>query len=239
MDTKQLTEKQKRFINEYLIDMNAAQAAIRAGYSTKNPSQTGYNNLRKPLIRSIVNKKLFSRRLSKSMINESAVAKLVEIFTSDDSKKTEQIRAIEALARFNGKYSWCNQATGTDKTDSADLPDDPQSLLTAIDSFLARVDESPQQMTENGFRIPHFDTDEIKTVYHGHADQQQADQYAMQQPQPRDDEWPDEKRNVCTDAFKEEQWPDEKRPDEQRVVRTDAVKEKQVVDIESTASLPS
>ena len=31
-----LTEKQKRFCDEYLIDLNATQAAIRAGYSVKN-----------------------------------------------------------------------------------------------------------------------------------------------------------------------------------------------------------
>ena len=30
-----LTEKQKRFVEEYLIDLNATQAAIRAGYSVK------------------------------------------------------------------------------------------------------------------------------------------------------------------------------------------------------------
>lgn len=32
---KKLTEKQKRFVEEYLIDLNATQAAIRAGYSPK------------------------------------------------------------------------------------------------------------------------------------------------------------------------------------------------------------
>lgn len=31
-----LTDKQKRFVEEYLIDLNATQAAIRAGYSEKN-----------------------------------------------------------------------------------------------------------------------------------------------------------------------------------------------------------
>ena len=31
-----LTEKQQRFVDEYLIDLNATQAAIRAGYSTEN-----------------------------------------------------------------------------------------------------------------------------------------------------------------------------------------------------------
>lgn len=35
-----LTERQKRFVEEYLIDLNATQAAIRAGYSAKTAEQT-------------------------------------------------------------------------------------------------------------------------------------------------------------------------------------------------------
>ena len=46
----QLTEKQKKFVEEYLIDLNATQAAIRAGYSVDTASQIGYENLRKPEI---------------------------------------------------------------------------------------------------------------------------------------------------------------------------------------------
>lgn len=36
-----LSEKQKRFVSEYLIDLNATQAAIRAGYSAKTAQQQG------------------------------------------------------------------------------------------------------------------------------------------------------------------------------------------------------
>lgn len=44
----QLTAKQQRFCDEYLIDMNATQAAIRAGYSAKTAKQIGQENLTKP-----------------------------------------------------------------------------------------------------------------------------------------------------------------------------------------------
>lgn len=43
-----LTAKQQRFVDEYLIDLNATQAAIRAGYSEKTAAQVGHENLRKP-----------------------------------------------------------------------------------------------------------------------------------------------------------------------------------------------
>lgn len=45
-----LTAKQERFVGEYLIDLNAAQAAIRAGYSKHTAAAIGYENLRKPHI---------------------------------------------------------------------------------------------------------------------------------------------------------------------------------------------
>ena len=49
-----LTEKQKRFVSEYLVDLNATQAAIRAGYSAKTAEVIGYENLRKPQIMAAV-----------------------------------------------------------------------------------------------------------------------------------------------------------------------------------------
>ncbi len=45
-----LTAKQQRFVEEYLVDLNATQAAIRAGYSEKTAQAIGSENLTKPLI---------------------------------------------------------------------------------------------------------------------------------------------------------------------------------------------
>lgn len=42
-----MTNKQKRFVEEYLIDLNATQAAIRAGYSPKTANEQGAQNLAK------------------------------------------------------------------------------------------------------------------------------------------------------------------------------------------------
>ena len=44
----QLTAKQERFVQEYLVDLNATQAAIRAGYSRKTAYSIGEENLKKP-----------------------------------------------------------------------------------------------------------------------------------------------------------------------------------------------
>lgn len=47
---KKLTPKQEQFCQEYLIDLNATQAAIRAGYSEKTAQEIGSENLSKPII---------------------------------------------------------------------------------------------------------------------------------------------------------------------------------------------
>lgn len=58
-----LTDKQRLFVHEYLIDMNATQAAIRAGYSSKpeSASAIGTENLSKPLIKAAIAKAMESR----------------------------------------------------------------------------------------------------------------------------------------------------------------------------------
>ncbi|WP_414455464.1 terminase small subunit [Enterobacter quasiroggenkampii] len=49
-----LTDKQELFAREYLKDLNATQAAIRAGYSEKTAKEVGYENLTKPHVLELV-----------------------------------------------------------------------------------------------------------------------------------------------------------------------------------------
>src|SRR4051812_9638179 len=54
LKSSRLTAKQQRFVEEYLVDLNATQAAIRAGYSEKTAYKIGAENLRKPQIQEAV-----------------------------------------------------------------------------------------------------------------------------------------------------------------------------------------
>ena len=49
-----LTPKQQRFVEEYLIDLNATQSAIRAGYSERTAKSIGQENLTKPDIQKAI-----------------------------------------------------------------------------------------------------------------------------------------------------------------------------------------
>lgn len=67
-----LTQKQKRFVEEYLIDLNATQAAIRAGYSPDTAQQMGSENLSKPVIRNAIEKAM-AQRSKRTGINQERV----------------------------------------------------------------------------------------------------------------------------------------------------------------------
>lgn len=67
-----LTKKQKRFVEEYLIDLNATQAAIRAGYSTDTAKAIGCENLTKPNIKEYIDKAI-AERSKRTGINQDRV----------------------------------------------------------------------------------------------------------------------------------------------------------------------
>lgn len=60
----ELTAKQQRFCDEYLIDLNATQAAIRAGYSKKTANRIGTENLSKPVIREYIAQRMAEKEAS-------------------------------------------------------------------------------------------------------------------------------------------------------------------------------
>lgn len=58
MIVAKLTAKQQRFCDEYLIDLNATKAAIRAGYSEKSARQMATENMSKPSIKEYIGKRM-------------------------------------------------------------------------------------------------------------------------------------------------------------------------------------
>jgi len=78
-----LTDKQELFAREYLKDLNATQAAIRAGYSEKTAKEAGYENLTKPHVLELV-AELKAKRIEQTGIDAAYVLRrLVEIDEMD------------------------------------------------------------------------------------------------------------------------------------------------------------
>nr|WP_251498874.1 terminase small subunit [Otoolea muris] len=74
-----LTEKQRRFVDEYLIDLNATQAAIRAGYSVKTAREQASQNLTKLNIQQEISEKMAERSKRTGVNQDRIVLELAKI----------------------------------------------------------------------------------------------------------------------------------------------------------------
>ena len=74
-----LTEKQRRFVDEYLIDLNATQAAIRAGYSVKTAREQASQNLTKLNIQQAISEKMAERSRRTGVNQDRVVMELAKI----------------------------------------------------------------------------------------------------------------------------------------------------------------
>ena len=120
-----LTVKQRRFIEEYIIDYNATQAAIRAGYSEKTAAVIGVENLIKPKIKNAIDEHLAALRDAKLADAYEVEAYLTKVLRGESKSNTvviegkgegitkarlltklpderERLKAAEILARRHG-----------------------------------------------------------------------------------------------------------------------------------------
>lgn len=102
-----LTAKQRQFVAEYLVDMNATQAAIRAGYSSKTAKSIGQENLTKPDV---------ARAIAAAQERREE---------QTDVKAADVLREIQRLAMFD-------PADLTDVKSPADIRKLPEHVRRAI-----------------------------------------------------------------------------------------------------------
>lgn len=81
-----MTPKQARFIEEYLIDLNATQAAIRAGYSEKTAQEIGAENLSKPIIAAAIQKALEERSRRTEITADKVLCEIARLSFMDPRK---------------------------------------------------------------------------------------------------------------------------------------------------------
>ena len=123
-----MTKKQKRFVDEYLIDLNATQAAVRAGYSPNTAYSIGAENLKKPEIQNAIDERLEQLKSEKTadaqevieyltsvMRGESEGEELINEFVGDGCSKPtkvkkapsekDRLRAAELLGKRYGIFT--------------------------------------------------------------------------------------------------------------------------------------
>ena len=136
MIVAKLTIKQQRFADEYLIDPNATQAAIKAGYSRKTAAAIGSENLIKPNIKKYIDERLQEKESAKiakqdevlqyltSVMRGESRASVVVVESSGDFNteariiekppdEKERLKAAELLGKRYGLYTDKVEASGS------------------------------------------------------------------------------------------------------------------------------
>ena len=101
-----LTPKQTRFIDEYLIDLNGTQAAIRAGYSPKAAEVQASVLLRNPNVREVVDRRMADLQRRTGITQEAVLGILWTEAQGGgpDTTSSARVRAAELLGKHQGMF---------------------------------------------------------------------------------------------------------------------------------------
>ena len=104
---KELTERQEVFCNEFIKDLNAVQAAIRAGYSTQHAKKNAYTLFRQPRISERISE-LKGESIKRTKIeSDDILRRLVRIAerTEQEGDYNAAIRSLELLGKHQALWT--------------------------------------------------------------------------------------------------------------------------------------
>ena len=103
-----LNARQKKFCDEYLIDLNATTAALKAGYSEKTAAFIGAENLKKPQIAEYIQERMLERaqrtELSQDLIIKDLITIKDKCMSSDKFDAKNALKALELLGKHIGMF---------------------------------------------------------------------------------------------------------------------------------------
>ena len=100
-----VTDKQKLFINEYLVDFNATQAAIRAGYSEDSAGVIGFENLKKPEIDKAIKEHIALIDCNRDKIITDNISFWKEVMRNPGSSENAKLKASEYLGKYAAMFT--------------------------------------------------------------------------------------------------------------------------------------
>jgi hypothetical protein len=111
-----LTHRQRRFAEEYLVDFNGAAAVDRAGYNTKYPARLAHEMLQHPGIRAAIDQLTLDRAKDTTMKPDYVMNKIKRTIEKAevDNNHTAVLRGCELLARALGMFVERKEISGPD-----------------------------------------------------------------------------------------------------------------------------
>lgn len=139
-----MTHKQSIFVAEYLKDMNATQAAIRAGYSPKTAYSIGQENLKKPEIKRAI-KAAMNERKNALIANRQERQEFWTLVMRDhDTDMRQRLKASELLAKSECDFIERHEVT-TSESDY-DLSKLNEEELLTLNEILSKCSYRPCPM---------------------------------------------------------------------------------------------
>ena len=89
-----MTAKQMRFCDEYLIDLNATQAAIRAGYSEKTAGVMAAENLKKPNIKEYIDQRMAEKEAALIADQDEVLKYLTSVLRGESQSEVVVVENI-------------------------------------------------------------------------------------------------------------------------------------------------
>lgn len=104
--TQELTDRQARFCEEYLIDLNATQAAIRAGYSEKTANEQGVRLLANVSVQEKIAELKAERAKRTEMTQDSVIQELAAVARAEVKgvRAVDKLKALELLGKHLGMF---------------------------------------------------------------------------------------------------------------------------------------
>ena len=131
--TKKLTDRQERFVIEYLACANGAEAARAAGYSERTARQMANENLTKPDIVSAIEAKRSELMADKEDKVAWLIGKLEAEATAEGNTDSTRVRALELLLKVHGGFApEKTEITSFDGTFLADLEEEPVQNVNQV-----------------------------------------------------------------------------------------------------------
>lgn len=116
-----MTSRQARFIEEYLISLNATDAAKRAGYSEKTAYSIGQRLIKMKEIQEAISRSMIERSERTALTQDYVIDNLREIVTRCMNAKSfdarSAIRALELLGRHIGMFDYKLQVQKSESQD--------------------------------------------------------------------------------------------------------------------------
>ena len=150
-----LTGKQQKFVEEYLVDLNASHAVKRAGYKTDNPGKVAHDMMKNPGVRFAIDGLKAERAKNSDVTSDYVLKELNELYKEARSEKqyAPAIRSLELLGKHLSMFVERTEISGPDG-EAIKYEEKVQNDIATFTSSIARL------ATRNGERVEDEGADE-------------------------------------------------------------------------------